>query len=240
MSALAESHPKVQELVQAIHCGELDALRAGIDGLDAGSFWYVDQHGTHKSLLHAAADWPGHWPGVQASIALLLAAGCDVDAKAFNPAKEGGASETALHWAASSDDVLALAALIEHGADVEVTGAVFTGGTPMSDAVIFRKWAAARLLLHHGAKVTIWQAAGLGLLQEVERLQEASSELERDVSLWHACRSGHVDCVARLLQLGARPDWVGPMGWTPRRAAEESEHLAVLQRIDESGSQDVL
>jgi len=61
-----------------------------------------------------------------------------------------GSPETAPHWAASSDDVIVLDALLEHGADIEATGAVFTDGTAMSDAVVFAQWRAARRLLDRG------------------------------------------------------------------------------------------
>ena len=62
------------------------------------------------------------------------------------------ACETPLHWAASSDDVAAINALLDNGADIEAPGAVFTSGTAMSDAVIFAQWRAARALLARGAE----------------------------------------------------------------------------------------
>lgn len=224
---LPESDLQAQTLIEAIQTGDHPALRQCLGQVDALSFRYVDRHGTHKSLLHAATDWPGHWPGLGETIGLLVEAGADVNAQAFKPAGEG-ASETPLHWAASSDDVLAVDTLIEHGADVEATGAVFTGGTPMSDAVIFRKWAAAQALLAHGAQLTAWQAAGLGLLARMEPLLVGTGGRERNVSLWHACRAGHADCVSRLLELGAEADWVGPMKKTPRQLATDSGDKAVL------------
>ncbi len=228
---LPESAPQAQALIQAIQTGDVSALALCLKQVDALSFRYVDTHGTHKSLLHAATDWPGHWPGLVQSIGLLVEAGADVNARASKPDGEG-ASETPLHWAASSDDVLAIDTLIQHGADVEATGAVFTGGTPMSDAVIFRKWAAAQALLSHGAQLTAWQAAGVGSLSRMESLLGGTEQQERNVALWHACRSGHADCVARLLELGAEPDWLGPMGWTPRRAAQELGDARVLELLN--------
>jgi len=61
-------------------------------------------------------------------------------------------------------DVAVLDALLDGGADIEAPGAVFTGGTPMSDAVVFAQWKAARRLLERGACTTFSQAAALGLL----------------------------------------------------------------------------
>lgn len=103
-----------------------------------------------------------------------------------------GSPETALHWAASSDDVAVLDALLDHGADIEAPGAVFTGGTPMSDAVVFAQWRAARRLLARGAATTLWQAAALGALDRV-RAHVAGPPVptaaECDNALWHACTS---------------------------------------------------
>jgi ankyrin repeat protein len=50
-----------------------------------------------------------------------------------------------LHWAASSNDVVAIDALLDLGADIEAAGAIFTGGAPLSDAVVFANWEAALL-----------------------------------------------------------------------------------------------
>ena len=83
-------------------------------------------------MLHLATDWPGHLPRVGETIALLAAAGAPVDGRFAGPHEE-----TPLHWAASCDDIAALDALLDAGADIEADGAVLTGGTPLSDAVVF-------------------------------------------------------------------------------------------------------
>ena len=69
-----------------------------------------------------------------------------VDARFAGPHRE-----TPLHWAASNDDVAALDALIDAGADLEADGAVIAGGTPLDDAVAFGPWRAARRLAERGA-----------------------------------------------------------------------------------------
>ncbi len=61
-----------------------------------------------RTLLHVATDWPGHFPHVSASIVALVEAGADVNARFHGPHEE-----TPLHWAASSDDVAALDALLD-------------------------------------------------------------------------------------------------------------------------------
>jgi uncharacterized protein len=103
----------------------------------------VDRHGVARTLLHIVADWPGHFPNGPQTVATLVAAGAEVNAAVLH----ANSAETALHWAASSDDVGVLDALLDGGADIEAPGAAFTGGAPMSDAVVFAQWRAARRLL---------------------------------------------------------------------------------------------
>jgi len=88
-----------------------------------------------RTLLHVATDWPGHFPNNAATVAALIASGAEVNAR-FT----GQHTETPLHWAASSDDVAVLDALLDHGADIEAPGAVIGGGTPRADAVAFGQW----------------------------------------------------------------------------------------------------
>ncbi len=68
----------------------------------------------HRTLLHVATDWPGHFPNVREAISDLVAHGTDVNAKVYGLPH----SESPLHWAASSDDIDALDALLGHGADI--------------------------------------------------------------------------------------------------------------------------
>src|SRR5207248_5989645 len=109
-------------------------------------------------LIGAAVDWPGHFPNVGRTIAVLVAAGADVNVRCLGPHQE-----TPLHGPASSDDVEALHALLDAGADIEAPGAVIAGGTPLDDAVGFGQWNAARRLVERGAQTVIWHAAALGL-----------------------------------------------------------------------------
>ena len=133
-------------------------------------------------------------------------------------------AETPLHWAASSDDVAVLDALLDGGADIEATGAVFTGGTPMSDAVVFAQWRAARRLLERGATTTIWQAAALGLVDRVRELCAAEPPPARETitnAFWHACRGGQQATASYLLDRGADLNWVGHDRKTPLDVAQE-------------------
>lgn len=181
-----------------------------------------------RTLLHVATDWPGHFPGVAATIQALTDAGAEVDA-----GKAGG-TETPLHWAASSDDVAAIDALVAAGADLEAPGAVIAGGTPLDDAVAFGQWETARRLVEHGARTALWHAAALGLLDRVEAHftgdpppalhpwgaggDETPDEVT--VAFWCACHGGQRQTAEYLLERGADRDWIAPWdGHTPMDTA---------------------
>ena len=192
-----------------------------IPGLAAARI--VDADGTSRTLLHVVADWPGHFPDGATTVAALVAAGADVNGALIH-SDPHRFPETPLHWAASSDDVAVLDALVDAGADIEAPGAVFTGGTPMSDAVVFVQWRAARRLLERGARTTLWQAAGLGLLERVNAFC-ASSPPSSDYitnAFWHACRGGQQETAEYLLARGANLNWIGHDRKTPLQVAEES------------------
>ena len=111
-----------------------------------------------RTLLHMLADWPGHREGAAEMAAMLVEAGADVNAPFV-----GEHEETALHWAASADDVALLDALIDLGADLEARGGTIAGGTALDDAVGYEQWAAAARLLERGAQPAPWiseRAAG--------------------------------------------------------------------------------
>jgi hypothetical protein len=105
-----------------------------------------DERGHARTLLHVVCDWPGHVPEAGAKVRALAAAGAEVDARFTGPH-----TETALHWAASSDDVEALDALLDRGADIEARGGVIGGGTALADAAAFGQWRAANRMVERGA-----------------------------------------------------------------------------------------
>jgi uncharacterized protein len=177
-------------------------------------------HGQSRTLLHVVTDWPGHVPEAAAKIAALVAASADVDARFTGPH-----GETPLHWAASSDDVEALDALLDAGADIEADGAVIAGGTPMADAVAFGQWAAARRLLERGARTNLWQAAALGLVDRVrDDLEQAPPpQDDLDNALWCAAHGGQRVTAELLLDQGADPTWIGHDQLTAAEAAERSQ-----------------
>jgi ankyrin repeat protein len=178
------------------------------------------EQGMSRTWLHVVTDWPGHVPEAGAKIAALVAAGADVNARCTGPH-----SETPLHWAASSDDIEALDALLDAGADIEAGGAVIGGDTAMADAVAFGQWAAARRLLERGARTNLWQAAALGLLDRVRDDLAATPPPPRedlDNALWCAAHGGQRASSEVLLQRGADPAWVGHDELTAAQAADRS------------------
>lgn len=219
---LAADDPVAVAVVSAIHAcnlSELERLLQGHPGLATARI--VDAKGAARTLLHIVADWPGHFPNGRQTVSALIAAGADVNAPMIGPH-----AETPLHWAASSNDVAVLDALLDSGADIEAPGAVFTGGSPMSDAVVFAQWHAARRLLERGARTTLWQAAALGLLDHVEECcsgQPAPSTDEITNALWHACHGGQRRTAEYLLGRGANLNWIGYEHRTPLQAVREPQ-----------------
>jgi ankyrin repeat protein len=212
-------------IMTVIRRGDVDTLRRHLrDSPDLAAARIVDDHGVSRTLLHVVADWPGHVPNGSTLVADLIAAGADVNAAVIHPGPKG-APETPLHWAASSDDVDVLDALLDGGADIEAPGAVFTGGPPMSDAVVFAQWRAARRLLERGAGTTLWQAAALGLLDRVQRFcSETPPPPAEQITnaCWHACRGGQRDAAEYLLGRGADLNWIGHDRKTPLDVAQKS------------------
>ena len=188
--------------------------------------------GQSRTLLHVVTDWPGHVPEAAAKVAALVAAGADVNARFTGPH-----SETPLHWAASSDDIEALDALLDAGADIEADGAVIGGGTSMADAVAFGQWKAARRLLERGARTNLWQAAALGLLDRVrdELAHTEPTQDDLDNALWCAAHGGQRATAELLIDHGADPAWVGHDGLTPAAAAERSEAHELAAWLREQG-----
>jgi ankyrin repeat protein len=145
---------------------------------------------------------------------VLVRAGAEL-----NPASVGKQEESPRHWAASSDDIDALDALLDAGADINATGAVIGGSTALNDATAFAQWDAARRLVERGAQISAREAAALGL---TDRLGSESPD-SLDELLWAACHGGHRHTAEYLLEAGADINWVGYDDLTPLGAAERSE-----------------
>ncbi len=225
MATIDADDPLVSAVEQAIHSGDLAALTRFLSehpGLATARIGDDDPVGMSRTLLHAATDWPGHYPNGPQAVRALVEAGADVNARFRGPH-----TETPLHWAASSNDVPVLDALLDAGAEIDAPGAVIGNGTPLSDARAFGNWDAAFRLVERGATVTLIDAAGLGLIERVRAACRTGSRPEPsqlNAALWSACAGGRQECAEYLVERGAELNWVPP--WeplTPLDAARRSE-----------------
>ncbi|NQX44354.1 ankyrin repeat domain-containing protein [Paenibacillus tritici] len=262
---MASEDPLVISVVEAIHTGDVSSLKrllagnpglvtaritetgeesAGSEGTSgAGTSNAYNSEGTSsggsRTLLHIATDWPGHFPNNAAVVTALIEAGAELNAR-FN----GHHNETPLHWAASCDDVEVLDLLLDAGADIEASGAVIAGGTPLDDAVAFAQWKAAHRLIERGAKPALWHAAALGLIGLMEAhfagdllsrsypwgASAASSPDELTVAFWCACHGGQRSAAEYLLSRGAELNWIsGWDGLTPLDAARRSNATELVE-----------
>jgi hypothetical protein len=226
---LDKEDPTARAVVNAIQTGDVSTLKrllAEHPHLATARVDCQDGCGAQsRSLLHIATDWPGHCPNGPAVVATLIRAGADVNARFV-----GSHSETPLHWAASSNDVAVLDALIDAGADIEADGAVIGGGSPLADARGFGQWDAARRLVERGARTTLTDAATLGLMDRVEayfrnREMPVGEAITR--AFWGACHGGQRRVAEYLLSRGAEINWIGHGGMTPLDVSrrEDAERL---------------
>jgi ankyrin repeat protein len=230
--------PLAVAVVEAIHKGDVHAIKRllnenpGLATVRLGGDTRCNSGEMSRTLLHVATDWPGHYHNGPQIIATLVAAGADVNAPFAGPH-----TETPLHWAASSDDVAVLDALLDHGADIEAPGAVIGGGTPLADAAAFGQWKAAHRLVERGAKTSRWQAATLGLIDRVREHFSGKTSVppsprppqpddcepdEVTHAFWCACHGGQKLTAEYLYDLGADINWIGYDKLTPLGAASRS------------------
>ena len=201
--------PLALDLTAAIHCGDITALRrllAEHPGLaTARMIGRHGQEGGWRTPLHVTADWPGYFPAAPSAAAILLGAGADP-----NDDTGGVKPETPLHWAASSDDLEVAEVLIDGGAGLDVPGGSI--GTPLDNAVGYRCWNVARLLVERGAAVdALWHAAALGMGRRLDELltgMPAPTDDEINEAFWQACHGGQRRTAERLLAAGADPAFV--------------------------------
>jgi uncharacterized protein len=211
-------------VTKAIQTGDIQTLKRLLHdnpGLATSRLEDDDPRGIARTLLHVATDWPGHFPNGGATIATLVEAGADVNARFVGPH-----AETPLHWAASSNDVEVLDALLDRGADIDAPGGVIGGGTPLADATAFGQWDAANRLVQRGARTTLWDAATLGLMDRLEGYfaGDMPPAVEIHKGFWGACHGGQRRSAEYLLARGAETNWIPPWEYkTPLDAARRSE-----------------
>jgi ankyrin repeat protein len=234
MLSLNPDEPIAVAVVEAIRGGDLHSLERLLrdnPGLATAKIG-------PRTLLHVAADWPGHFPNGGVVVAALIAAGADPNARHTGK----GAPETPLHWAASSDDVAVLDALLDGGAEVEAPGASIGGGTALDDAVGYGQWHAARRLVERGARVSrLWHAAALGMMALVEGHFSAHATPTPDdinIAFWQACHGGQRPAAEYLLGRGADPNWLPPFAKElPLDMAERSGNQELVEWLRSKGAE---
>ena len=220
---IAADDPLAVEATEVVQVGDLARLAELLQDNPSLAITHIGTFpdGMSRTLLHAATDWPGHFPNNPQVVQLLIDAGADVNARFSGPH-----TETPLHWAASCDDVEVLDVLLDNGADIEALGAVIAGGTPLADATAFGQWNAARRLIERGATSNLFESATLGLLDRIEPLFGSDPPPTPDDvtgAFWGACHGGQLAAAEYLLARGADLDWVS--FWdstTPLDAARRS------------------
>jgi ankyrin repeat protein len=99
----------------------------------------------------------------------------------------------------------------------------------------------ARALVRRGSPVdNLPLAAGVGLLNEAERLLPTADPKSRHVALALAAQHGHADVVRLLLNSGEDPNRFNPDGYhshsTPLHQAALAGHIAAVQELVEHGA----
>jgi uncharacterized protein len=234
---LQSDDPIAVELTAALKQGDVERLsRLLADAPELASCVVRHEKGGGRTPLHLFADWPGRIANAAAIVQLLKRHGADLDAAAVDMWHQ----ETALHWAASNDDVALIDALLDAGADIERAGSSIDGGPPLSCAVGYGQWEGARRLVARGAKTQLWHEAALGMMEAITARLEAAPALRgADLSgpFWNACHGGQLAAVQYLLAHGADLSWPAPWsGQTPLDIAEQAERSDVVAWLLENGA----
>ncbi len=176
---------------------------------------------------------------------MLLAAGADVNAA--SEAYGGGSTPlgltaTSVHPEQAGVQIELLETLLRHGAHINGEqagnrhGIVFgclANGQPR----------AARFFADRGARMTIVEAAGVGLLDRVRaffddtgRLRPSAAPAELDSALQYTAGYGHADVVTFLLDRGANPGMSDDAGQTPLHWATFGPHVEVVHALLAGGA----
>ena len=237
MHFIAPDSPIANAVINAIQHGDTEALQSLLDANeDLATARIGDEQDIGGTLLHVATDWPGHFPHVNKSIRRLIAAGADVNAGITGPE-----TETPLHWAASSNDVDAIDALVDGKASFNSPGSVIAGGDPLENAIGFQQWDAARRLVERGAKTVLGDEAALGLLDRIKKRFKSENPPHRDsivYSFWNACCAGQLEAAAYLLDRGGEINWIPD--WCNETALDgaiNNAHTEVIAWLESKGAE---
>jgi ankyrin repeat protein len=227
--------PLATRLQRALERGDAAALnRLIVEHPGISSVLIVDDNGDVDRPLHHYANAPGHRPHPAEIVGALVRDGADIDA----PVIGAGHQETALHWAASNDDVELIDALLDAGADIERPGSSIDGGPPLQSATGYGQMQAVRRLVERGAVYYVWHAAALGLMTELaELLADAPSPDDLGGALWNAARNGQIAAGRLLVEHGADVNWRAPWsGQTPLDIATAAGQHEVAAWLLDNGA----
>jgi ankyrin repeat protein len=196
---------------------------------------------------------------VKANDASRVAALLKTDAKLADA--KGPYDKSALHWAAERNSPEVAELLLEAGAVVDPPTS--WGMTPLEWAANGGHSEVGEVLRRRGAKLTLWSAAGLGLLREADaffapdgslkgeqlicklrtgdgkyaRTSQRSDDKEAiSEALYIACRNGHTRIAGELLKRGADVDHRGWMGGTPLHWAAGYGHADTVDLLLRHGA----
>ncbi len=174
---------------------------------------------------------------------LLLTAGADPNALAF--AYGGGCTTMALLGSSAPPNragvqVPLVDALIDFGAAITPLGSG-NWTSPIETALLFGMQAAAGALLRRGAPIqSLASAAGLGRLDDVQRMLPGANALGRHRALALAAQGGHTDVVRLLIDAGEDPNRFNPPGThahtPPIHQAIAAGHLDVVKLLVDRGA----
>ena len=103
----------------------------------------------------------------------------------------------------------------------------------------FGEWQAARRLVERGARTTLWQAAGLGLMARIEEHFANDSRPAPDEvtnAFWCACHGGQRSPAQYLLDRGADLNWIGHDESTPLDTARRSGAAELVEWLRGQGA----
>lgn len=231
---LTTSDPRSQAARDAIHAGDHDTLRNLLKEYPELANAYIGDATEGRTLLHILADWPGHITSAPELARVIVAAGADINAPFMGDLH----SETALHWAASNNDVALLDILLDLGSNIDAEGGVIDK-TPLADARAFLQVEAAHRLISRGAEATLQDLSTLGLLDRVRAHYQESEPTQHDTdcAFWNACHGSQLATAQLLREKGANYNVVPPWeNLTPLDAAQRNGATDVVQWLQELGA----
>jgi ankyrin repeat protein len=130
--------------------------------------------------------------------------------------------------------------LVDYGASIAPAGEG-NWTSPIETALVFGKHDAAKALVRRGAPIdTVAAAAGLGRIDDVQRMLPTASAEDRHRALALATQLGHADVVSLLLDAGEDPNRFNPPGThshsPPLHQAIAAGHLNVVRLLIERGA----